>query len=372
MSELTGGRVLPPPHLLQRIANNPSAEDFSQSFEFLRHIVRSYLGQADYDFASFDSILDFGCGVGRFMFAFEQELAPNQKVWGCEVHEECARWCQENIDFAETAHNAIDPPLPYDDRQFDLVYASSVFTHLRLDMQFQWAREIHRVLRPGGILFATFHGPQFFPFFYSQHQHVEHAEMNSFGDDGLFSYIRFPSPESQDQGQVQVASAHNLDFFREQFAAFEIVKRFPQSLLAGGQDLYILRRPLHGRSVELPTGASETCFWQDRGGDEGTIELCFQLDGHQRFRVYPSARTAGYYWPEFHVEIRAGDHILAQERSRPTSNRIIGETHFRMIEVAVPEHHGDVSVRLSTVVTERGTLPPGTAPDITWFFPHFS
>jgi SAM-dependent methyltransferase len=88
-------------------------------------------------------------------------------MWRCEVHAECARWCHENIDFAQIAHNGIDPPLPYDDQQFDLVYASSVYTHLSLDMQFRWAWEIHRVLQPGGVAFITTHGPVFFPHFHN-------------------------------------------------------------------------------------------------------------------------------------------------------------------------------------------------------------
>ena len=151
----------PPAHLLQRIANNPSATDFINSFGWLGTMVKSHLQEAGFDFPQFKSILDFGCGVGRLLFALEPELAPGQKIQGCDVYEECARWCQDNIPFAEVKKSAIDPPLPYADGTFDLICAISVYTHLRLDMQFRWAWEIHRVLRPGGVLFATLHGPFF-------------------------------------------------------------------------------------------------------------------------------------------------------------------------------------------------------------------
>lgn len=376
MSATRTDRLMPPPHLLQRIANNPSLEDFTRSFGFLRHIVRSYLSRAGCDFSTFNNILDFGCGVGRFLYAFEQDLEPHQKMWGCEVHEEFARWCRENIDFAEVAHNEIDPPLPFDDQQFDLVYASSVYTHLRLDMQFRWAWEIHRVLRPGGVFFLTVHGTMFFPLFHSLRQSLQLDEMYSFGDDGLFAYLMFPSQETQDQGQVHVASAHTESFFLEQFSAFEVLKRFPQSQMAGGQDLYIIRRPEHGRSIERPSNySSDTWSFGEQVGASGStspVELTFQLDGHRQFRVYPSVLPAAIYWLDFRIEVLAGDHVLADQAFRFNSNRKIGGTHYGAFALDVPEHRGEVTVRLSTSLTEQGTLPSDATPEVRWCFPNFT
>lgn len=47
------------------------------------------------------------------------------------------------------------PPLPYDDRFFDLVYVISVFTHLDEDAQYQWLTELRRITKPDGIVLAT-------------------------------------------------------------------------------------------------------------------------------------------------------------------------------------------------------------------------
>jgi SAM-dependent methyltransferase len=377
MSGTTMSRPMPPPHLLQRIANSPSVEAFTQSFPRVREQVRSYLDQAGYDFAACHKILDLGCGVGRFMFAFEKELGPDQRIWGCDVHEECARWCRENIDFAEVSHCGIHPPLPYDDGQFDLVYALSVYTHLRLDMQFRWAWEVYRVLRPGGILFATFHGPQFFSVFHEFRQITTQHDIHSFGHDGLFGYLEFPSDEGADngQGQVHVASSHDLNFFREQFSAFELVKRFPQSLLAGGQDLYIIRKPAHGKAIERPMATPEAWSWQERIEPSGTVtpvQLTFKLEGQRRFHIYPSVRPNGFYRPEFRVEIRDGDGIIVDRMIRHSTNRMSGESHNEILEVSVPEHHGEVEVRLSTTITDRGSLSPEDALEVTWCFPNFT
>lgn len=365
---------MPPPHLLQRVSNSPSVDDFVRSFPIVRQLVHTYLQRAGLNFASFDNILDLGCGVGRFMFAFADHLGPNQRIYGSEVHEECARWCQQNIDFAATNHSSIEPPLSYVDRQIDLIYALSVFTHLRLDMQFRWAWEIHRVLRPGGVMFATFHGPVYFPFFHGKRAQLVRDEMFSFGDDGLFAYLAFPSSETLHDGQVQVSSAHNEEFFREQFSAFELVARFPQSLLAAGQDLYIIRRPEHGRSIARPMGDDAKWAWVERvAGSEprAPVELVFQLQGHDRFRVYPAPQIDGVYGMDFHVEIRSKDQILVNEQRRPSNDRILGKTQYHTLDFAIPPQVGEVTVRLSTSLRNRGTLPADAVPEVHWSFPTF-
>ncbi len=44
-----------------------------------------------------------------------------------------------------------------EDGSFDLIWAVSVFTHLA-ETWSAWLLELHRVLKPGGILLATFMG----------------------------------------------------------------------------------------------------------------------------------------------------------------------------------------------------------------------
>ena len=53
--------------------------------------------------------------------------------------------------------SAIDPPLPFDDGFFDLIWAISVWTHLT-DNALSWLAEMHRILKPGGLLIATYMG----------------------------------------------------------------------------------------------------------------------------------------------------------------------------------------------------------------------
>ena len=365
----------PPEHLLRHISGNPSAADFARSFEHVRIEVTSYLREAGFDFRRFHDILDFGCGVGRFLFAFQPQLMESQRLWGCDVNSECAKWCQENIDFAQVENNGIAPPLPFKE-QFDLVYALSVFTHLRFDMQFRWAWEIYRVLRPNGIFFTTFHGPAFFPIFHEARGGNQVKEMHSLGD-GIFSYLSEHGAEG-DEGQVNVASAHTLEFIQHQFSAFEIVKRYPRCRMAGGQDLYIFRKPAHGRPIARPieSGASEQWSWPTRlavvSGISEPLVLTFQICGHQKFCVYPSITPDSIYLIDYCLQIEGGGRVLVDESAQLNNCRIFGGNHHEVIEVTVPDYDGIVKVSLSTKLRTRASLPADGVVDVSWCFPNLT
>jgi SAM-dependent methyltransferase len=53
------------------------------------------------------------------------------------------------------------PPLEFEDASFDLAWAISVFTHLT-DNSIPWLLELHRLLKPGGTLIATYMGRRHF------------------------------------------------------------------------------------------------------------------------------------------------------------------------------------------------------------------
>jgi SAM-dependent methyltransferase len=106
-------------------------------------------------------ILDWGCGCGRI--ARHWVSAQNVQLFGCDVAEAPITWCQEHLPFAQFCTSQHDPPLPYPDSFFDVIYAASVLTHLTLESQFRWMQEIWRILKPSGIAMMTTHGPSLIP-----------------------------------------------------------------------------------------------------------------------------------------------------------------------------------------------------------------
>jgi SAM-dependent methyltransferase len=102
-------------------------------------------------------VLDFGCGSGRTLQHFIEE-AESAEFWGADID-------PASIEFVEAElcppMHAVrceeEPPLDLGYGSFELIWAISVFTHLN-DTSLQWLRELHRLLKPGGLLIATYMG----------------------------------------------------------------------------------------------------------------------------------------------------------------------------------------------------------------------
>lgn len=124
--------------------------------------------------AQFDAVLDFGCGCGRLARQMIQQRARPERYVGFDLHPGMIRWCQENLAPCarrfEFLHHDVEnpsfnpghggkPPLrqmPAEDNAFSLVIALSVFTHTAQAHAEYYLHEVTRVLRPDGMLAASF------------------------------------------------------------------------------------------------------------------------------------------------------------------------------------------------------------------------
>jgi SAM-dependent methyltransferase len=104
-------------------------------------------------------ILDFGCGAGRVLREFSGEADAGAHITGCDIDRGSIDWIQAHLcpPFSAFANDEL-PPLPLTDNSLDLVYSMSVFTHLA-ETWSAWLLEMHRILKPDGILLATILGP---------------------------------------------------------------------------------------------------------------------------------------------------------------------------------------------------------------------
>lgn len=150
------GLPAPPARLRVRVAGTADLDWFLEGGRLGEESIRSALARQDTAPEQLGALLDFGCGCGRVTRRWLG--LRDVDVAGSDTNEDAVEWCRRSLPFARFEVNGLAPPLVFDDESFDLVYSLSVFTHLPEELQLVWMRELHRVLRPGGLLLLTTHG----------------------------------------------------------------------------------------------------------------------------------------------------------------------------------------------------------------------
>jgi SAM-dependent methyltransferase len=118
-------------------------------------------------------ILDVGCGVGRLPIGILNRLGDIKKYEGIDVSARAIDWCQRFINrwhpTFQFNHINIENPrynphgkkvdykfsLPFQNREFDIIYLYSVFSHMKIDNIKLYLNEFRRLLEPSGKIFLT-------------------------------------------------------------------------------------------------------------------------------------------------------------------------------------------------------------------------
>lgn len=100
-----------------------------------------------------EAVLDLGCGPGTYLPALTQYIAPQQYV-GVDLSLGMLKAVKQEASLAAVTLSAADAEaLPFPDHSFDVVLANHMLYHIpNLD---QALSEVHRVLRPHGLLVAA-------------------------------------------------------------------------------------------------------------------------------------------------------------------------------------------------------------------------
>ncbi len=122
-----------------------------------------------------DRVLDIGCGIGRMARVLVPVLRPPGSYDGFDIVADGIAWCREHYrdtpapfrfqhaDLHNAAYNptgaqaAAEYRFPYADGSFDLVLATSLFTHVLPEAADHYVGEAARVLVSGGRLFFTWY-----------------------------------------------------------------------------------------------------------------------------------------------------------------------------------------------------------------------
>jgi SAM-dependent methyltransferase len=227
VGDLFSSRPLPPATLRRRVGRTSSrreyvdvgsraANDLLGAFEMTRSPGETY-----------GRWLDFGCGSGRVA----RELAGRAgiaSVTAVDVDARAIRWARRRLDGVELL--AIDSagPLPMPSRSVDAVIAVSVFTHFDEERQLFWLRELARVIRPGGLLLATTHGPEL-TFSRPDLAAEQHRELQSRG------FLFAPG----NRGFREDGAFHSRGYLEKEWGRVFRLRRFEPMGLAGYQDLSV-------------------------------------------------------------------------------------------------------------------------------------
>jgi glycosyltransferase involved in cell wall biosynthesis/SAM-dependent methyltransferase len=120
-----------------------------------------------------DRVLDIGCGIGQKARPLTRYLSSSGRYDGIDIVPEGIEWCRRNYRRFSNFHFAVadlfsshynprtdrrarDYAFPYETASFDVIFLSSVFTHmLPADME-NYFTETARMLKPGGKCVMTF------------------------------------------------------------------------------------------------------------------------------------------------------------------------------------------------------------------------
>lgn len=151
---------IPPLSSRARIQGAKCVKDFPEDHHFLNsgfsdlRVVFNIAGVFGVDLDQPLSVLDFGVGCARMA----RHLPPIAKVGftGVDVDTVNIAWCSQHMDFGRYESIVPGSVLPATDRQFDLIYSHSVFTHLSPGEQNHWLKELGRVSK--GLIILSVHG----------------------------------------------------------------------------------------------------------------------------------------------------------------------------------------------------------------------
>jgi len=104
------------------------------------------------------NILEWGCGPARIIRHFPNLLNSSCEIFGSDYNHQTIEWCNKHIPNIHFSNNNLQPPLEYQSNIFNIIYATSVFTHLSEEMHFAWFAELRRICKQNGIIFLTTHG----------------------------------------------------------------------------------------------------------------------------------------------------------------------------------------------------------------------
>jgi len=238
-------------------------------------------------------LLDFACGYGRSLRFTIQDFGGD-RVWGSEILPDAVAYIGDELG----AHAVMSTTRPEEleiEGGFDVIFVSSLFSHLPERTFTPWLRELYQRLAPDGLLIFSVHDELLLPMgaelspagiYYRPSTEVEALDVQDYG----------ATVVSEDfvSRAINVASGH------------DIYRRFPTTLCFE-QDLYVVPadRDADLRSLSVTHGS------------QGAIDGCHLEQGRITAQGWAATQDPDVTVRE--VEIRIDGQLSA--RTRPSESR---------------------------------------------------
>jgi SAM-dependent methyltransferase len=224
--------------LLQFLLTHPAFPDpeqaiayyFSDGAESARKLSEILTRNAAFGSNGRYSLLEFASGCGMVTRHLAQQL-PDADIVSCDIHDQAVAFINDTVHSPAviSRHRPEDLSL---DRQFDVVFALSFFSHMPETTFGRWLQALFSLVRPGGILVFTTHGL---------------ASQKIFGDVAL-SESGFAFMPSSEQGDLD-GNEYGSSISTPDYVIGEVYRRlrapiceFRQAYWWGHQDLYVVAK----------------------------------------------------------------------------------------------------------------------------------
>jgi SAM-dependent methyltransferase len=180
-------------------------------------------------------VLDFGSGAGRVLQYFARE---NLQLYACDVDATAIQYLQKSFPAVSSRVSHYEPPLPYENGLFDIVYSVSVWTHLAPHLQLPWLLEMDRILMPGGLGLLTTIGP----FGYRRGSHLSAVtfSLEELMRNG-FCYSEYKAKD-RSAGPSYGAAYHTAAYVMKEWGKYVDVLEVQEGVVDDLNDLVVLRK----------------------------------------------------------------------------------------------------------------------------------
>jgi SAM-dependent methyltransferase len=222
--------VLPPDYLIYESFQLNYRKYFTESKDTARWLADHF---RKYMVLKNKKILDWGCGPARIIRHLPAEIGNGCTYYGTDYNAESIKWCSANLHDIQFNLNTLEAKLAYPNDFFDVIYGISIFTHLSEQLHVDWFNELHRILKPGGIMFLTTQGNNF-------EIKLTGKELNEYRKGNLV--VRGKVKE----GHRTYSAFHPRTFMNKLFERVEILEHIETFPITGGnwlpQDIWMIRK----------------------------------------------------------------------------------------------------------------------------------